>query len=209
MVSINYINLIIELISPLLPVLFLLIGGQHILNLYALRQKEREASIALVMRIRNEQYKTLEEVYGVFGKFMQLFRILNSPDKEKRNGLFIEITQAEAQIDSLILKIGSEFVNETDNVSEIEIMLGELRQSVHIWRESYVNNTKLPFNISSQEDYMRFKISFARVSSFMSNRIRERIQIDNITLITSEKLLVGSFDRKHENWKQGHFYTGG
>lgn len=203
-------NIIIKLIVPTIPVLVLLIGGQKVLDNFAYRKKEKETEIELIATIRNKQYETLTDLYSLFAKFMELYRRINSPltDLKKtdvREQLFLEAIIAESKIDAIILKIGGEFTEESDNHDEIENMLGNLRQSVQIWRESIVNSNKLPFNISTQEDYMRFKIAFTNTSVFMINRINN-LKHNNVKMKNVEKILVDAFHFKHEQWKDGHFY---
>lgn len=203
---------IIVLIAAILPTIFLILGGQYIFNLYSVKLKEKEAEIDLSKTIKLEQYKTLNELYKIFGKFMELYRKINyvkfESDAEKYI-LFNEIVLAESQIDSLILKIANEFVYSTDNLENVDRLLGNLRQSIHIWRESYANDKKLPFNISNQEDYKRFKIAFGEIASFMSVKIYSNLDLKYTQIISSHKIVVAAFDKKHEDWKKGHYYTGG
>ena len=107
----------------------------------------------------------------------------------------------ESNLDALILKIGCEFAGGTANQRELEPLLGNLRQSVQIWREKVGRGEKLPFISSGQEDYMRFKSSFAYVSAFMINQIHDSLEAPQTSMKRVEELLVGSFDNKYENWK--------
>lgn len=203
----------IKLIAPLLPVIILLLGGQQLMNKYAIMKKKQESEIELIATIRNQQYETLKELYSLFAKFMELYRRINSPltdlsESSTVKELFQEASKAESQIDAIILKIGGEFTKEKDNQKEIEKMLGELRQSVQIWRESIVNRNKLPFGISTQEDYMRFKVAFSHVSAFMVNRIHQSLEPHKAKMQRVESTLVDAFHHKHENWKAGHYYIG-
>jgi len=208
------IEIIIKLLTPLLPIILLLIGGQKLLNNYSIQKKKRESEIELISAIRKEQYETLDELYRLFAKFMKLYRQINSPlreleNLESRKEIFNEIVEAESSIDAIILKIGCEFAKEGDNQDELEAMLGNLRQSVQIWRESIVNSNKLPFTISTQEDYLRFKSAFSSVSAFLINRLHQNIEPHKAKMKRVEEILVGAFHHKHEKWKKGHFYTGG
>lgn len=205
------IDLIIRIITPITPVSILIIGGQKVLNKYALIKKKQETEIELIAAIRNQQYKTLKELYTLFAKFMELYRRIDSPhtdlnNHEVREQLFLEATTAESKIDAIILKIGGEFTKEGDSHDDIENMLGKLRQSVQIWRESIVNSNTLPFDISTQKDYMRFKIAFSRISAFMINRIHQSLEPHKAKMQRVEKILVDSFHFKHEEWKNGHYY---
>ncbi|MEL6675823.1 MAG: hypothetical protein AAFR61_26685 [Bacteroidota bacterium] len=207
-------EIIIKLVTPLIPIVILLIGGQRLLNNYSIAKKRRESEIELISAIRNEQYATLDELYKLFAKFMELYRKINSPvsefeSPESRKEIFSEIVKAESAIDAIVLKIGCEFAKEGDNQEELESMLGNLRQSVQIWRESFVNDNKLPFSISTQEDYLRFKSAFSSVSAFLINRLHQNIEPHKAKMKRVESLLVGAFHHKHEKWKWGHFYTGG
>lgn len=143
---------------------------------------------------------------------MFLYRKINFvkiESSEERYKVFNEIIEAECQVDSLILKIASEFVYAKDDKKEVDQILGNLRQSVHIWRESFANKKKLPFSISDQEDYMRFKQAFARAATFMANKINSELDLEQVKIETSQEVICNAFDKKHENWKKGHFYTGG
>lgn len=204
-------NLIITLIAPTIPVLVLLIGGQKLLDIFALNKKGKETKIELIATYRKKQYETLQEMYTLFAKFMELYRKINSPftdlkKTEIREQLFLEVIIAESKIDAIILKIGGEFTEESDNQEEIYNMLGNLRQSVQIWRESIVNSKKLPFNISTQEDYMRFKIAFSNTSVFMINKIHS-LKDNNMKMKNVERVLVDAFHFKHEKWKDRRLNT--
>ena len=67
----------VVLIAALIPTIILILGGQYILNIYAARLSEKEAMIDLSKSIRLEQYKALNELYCLFGKFMELYRTIN------------------------------------------------------------------------------------------------------------------------------------
>lgn len=198
-------ELILELVKSILPIILLVLGGQYLADRYAIRRKKKEVEIDLIHSSRGEKYKIIHEVYKLFGEYMQLYRKINSPlinleDLVQRNELFDLIISAESRVDSMILKIGTEFVEQSDNQQDIESLLGNFRQSVQIWRESLVNGQKLPFNRSTQDDYLRFKTAFANVTAFMSSKIHEQLDKPSIKMEQVENMLVGSFDNKYEKW---------
>ncbi|MCX7710660.1 MAG: hypothetical protein N2484_12535 [Clostridia bacterium] len=196
---------IMPFIIPILPNLALILGGQWLLNIYAYYKKKRDTEIDLINSIRQQQYNTITQLYSLFSKFMELYRLINSGltdlnDITVKRSIFSEVIKAESQIDALILKIGCEFADEDDNKEELESMLGNLRQSVQLWREKVSNSERLPFNKSSQEDYLRFKAAFSYVSAFMINKIHNKFEAPKVKMKQVEDILVGAFDNKHEKW---------
>lgn len=203
---------IIELIVAIAPTILLLLGGQYFLNKYEILKKRKEANIDLDKSIKQEQYKSISTLYELFGNFMSAYRYINLPKGSSslnKNDILSNVISMESKLEGLILKICNEFVDKSDDLAEIEIMLGNLRQSVQIWRESVANDNRLPFNISNQEDYVRFKSAFSKTSTFMANKINLNKPIDYLNNGEAEKLLYDIFDKKHERWKKGHFYIGG
>ena len=199
----------ISIISGVLPILVLLIGGQYLLDQYSLRRRKKEAEIELLKKTREEKYAVIHQLYDLFGEFMRLYRKINSPhtnlqDETVRNSLLNEIILSESQIDAIILKIGCEFIDESDNQQEVEEMLGELRQSVQIWREKVRRGQKLPFTSSNQEDYLRFKTAFAFSSAYMTSKIHGQLETPKIKMKRVEGTLIGAFDNKHEKWNRTH-----
>lgn len=207
------VEMLITLMTPILPTLLVLIGGQRILDHYAYIRKQREQEVELIAAIREQQYKTLAELYEIFAKFMTFYRVINAEftdlqDKDIQIGLFKDIAYTEAKLDAIILKIGCEFADAKDDKPQLEAILGDLRQSVQLWRESVGRGKKLPFDSSEQKDYMRFKSAFARTSAFMINQIHERLEAPQANMQRVEELLVGSFDNKYEKWEWADFTTG-
>lgn len=197
-------ELIVKLLTPILPILMLLIGGQKLLNLYLIRQKKRESEIELVKSIKNQQYNSIKKLYNLFAKFMELYRIINSPmmdfkNEEQKYKIFREIVESEASIDSLILEVGSEFITKSDNQEELENLLGNLRQSVQIWRESLTQNKTLPFYYSEEPNYLKFKKAFAELSAFMINRIQRNMEPHEAEMQKVRGILIGVFDNKFED----------
>ncbi len=193
---------------PIIPTVILVFGGQWLLDKYAIKRKKRETEIDLINSIRQQQYATLSQLYTLFARFMELYRLVNSDltdltDLKVRKALFTMVTKAESQVDALILKIGCEFTDGDDGQDEVETMLGNLRQSVQLWRERVSNGEKLPFNRSSQYDYLRFKTAFSYVSAFMINKIHNKLEAPKVKMKLVEDILVGSFDNKHEKWNLG------
>lgn len=198
-------EIIIEVIKAVIPILVLLIGGQFLLDKYALRRKKKEAEIELLKKTREEKYAIIHQLYNLFGNFMKLYRKINSPlvdlqNLDIRRELFNEVIISEAEIDAIILKIGCEFIDENDDKEFVEGMLGNLRQSVQLWREKVKNAEKLPFNRSNQEDYMRFKTAFSFISAYMINKIHGQLETPKIKMKRVEETLVGAFDNKYEKW---------
>lgn len=193
------------ILRAILPIVILLIGGQFLLDKYAIRRKRREAEIELLKKTREEKYAIIHQLYNLFGEFMKLYRKINSPlidlnDMEVRRQLFCEVIEAESQIDAIILKIGCEFTDKNDDKEEVEEMLGNLRQSVQIWRERVKNGEELPFKRSGQEDYMRFKTAFSFTAAYMINKIHEQLETIEVKMERVEGTLVGAFDNKYEKW---------
>lgn len=199
-------ELLIKLLSPLIPTIFLLVGGQWLLNQYSIARRKKEQELELVKAIREQEYKAIEELYRLFGAFMELYRIVNADftnlqEEETRITLFKQAAHLESQVDSLILKIGCEFANDSQNSPQnLEELLGNLRQSVQLWREQIREGKKLPFTSSKQNNYTRFKSAFANVSAFMINRIHYKLETPQTRMKQVEELLLGSFDNKYEIW---------
>lgn len=197
--------LAMEIFKSLIPVALMIFGGQYLLDKYAINKKRKETEIELLKRTREEKYTILHQFYNLFGEFMRLYRIINSNfydlnDIETQKKLFDEVILAETKVDALILKIGCEFIDENDSQENVESMLGALRQSVQIWREKVSNKEKLPFNRSSQDDYLKFKTTFAFTCGYMINKIYGRLEAQNVEMKRVEGILVGAFDNKHEKW---------
>lgn len=198
-------TIIVEILKGVIPVALLVLGGQYLADRYALKRKRKEVEIDLIHSSRKEKYRIIHEVYLLFSKFMRLYREINSPlidlkDIETKKELFAKVIEAECGVDAMILKIGTEFVEQSDNQQEIEMLLGNFRQSIQIWRECLVNGQKLPFNRSTQDDYLRFKTAFANVTAFMSSKIHEQLDKPSVKMEQVENVLVGSFDNKYEKW---------
>jgi len=191
------------LIRSLVPPLFLIIGGQFLLDRYAIRRKKKEAEIELIKKTREEKYLIIHELYALFAEFMRLYRKINSPytslqNQESQASLFEEIIKAESHVDAIILKIGCEFTDETDDSGELDQILGRLRQSVQLWRETIVRGEKLPFFSSQEKNYLKFKIAFSQVSAFMINKIHGQLEPPNVQMERVSETLLSAFDNKHE-----------
>lgn len=199
--------IMLKFIEVITPIIVLVFGGQYLMDKYAIVRKRRETEVDLIKSIREKQYTTLLEFYQIFAKYMNFYRIINSPLTDLKNvtiktDIFHKICETEAEVDAMVLKIGCEFADETDNNSEIESYLGELRQSVQIWREKVVHGEKLPFTDSSQEDYLRFKIAFSHMAAYMMNKIQHRFDAPKVIMKQVESILVGAFDNKYEKWNK-------
>jgi len=189
------------MIQGVTPVMALVVGGKYLLNRYELSKKLREQEIELAGFIRERQYEALQELYFLFSKFMKLYRHINSQtmdlsDPVVKKELFDEVVGAEASIDAAILRIGSEFTH--DNQNELEDLLGNLRQSVQLWRESIRNEKPLPFTCSEQEDYKRFKESFAKTTAYLANKIYGSLSPAEVKMEQASSLLSGAFSNKYE-----------
>lgn len=205
--SVSLDTLIGAFVSALLPALVLIFGGRWVLNRYDLGKRKKEYEMDLISTIRKEQYRTLSQLYVLFAQFMEFFRLINLPstdlsDIRLRRELLDKIVKAEAEVDSLILKIGCEFIDAGTDSEQMGSMLGQLRQSVQLWRERVVNGEKLPFDRSSQDDYVRFKESFAHIAAFMINKIHRKQTVPQVTMDKVGEILVGAFDNKHEKWNR-------
>src|SRR5579859_6222489 len=122
-------NLII-ILTPILPTLFLILGGQLILNRYEQRRKSKEQEIELIRSVREKRYEAVESLYHLFSVFMTLYREANSPDTDLSNpeikkDLLKRAIQAESELDALILRIGCEFTHRS------ETSLEDLRSEEH------------------------------------------------------------------------------
>ncbi len=192
---------IITLLTPIIPILFLILGGQFLLNQYEARKKNKEQQIELLRAIREKQYAAVEALYHLFSLFMALYREINSPttdlsDAEIRKGLLKRAIEAEAEVDALILRIGCEFAHAS--TTELEDLLGHLRQSVHLWRQALEQAQKLPFSSSGQPDYVRFKETFARTAAFMVEHIHQQRELSKLQQKQAASLLIDVFSNKYE-----------
>jgi hypothetical protein len=177
------------------------VGGQILISRYAIQRKQREQEIELARFIKERQYEALEQVYRLFGTFMQLYREINARDTDlidpqTRKAFFVRAAEAEAAIDATILRIGSEFA--TGKTGDLETLLGNLRQGVQLWRETVREGEKLPFTHSDQADYMRFKQCFARTAAYLASSIYESLAPVKVKMDEAGQLLTGAFSNKFE-----------
>lgn len=194
-------EIIIAVIKSVLPWLVLVLGGKYLLDRYEAAKFEREKKIELAAFIRQNQYRALENLYGIFARYMALYRVINTTDDTilaniSREDIYQKIVVAEGEVDSIIVRIGSEFTTEEDE--ELATMLGNLRQSVQIWRENYGKGKRLPFNSSDNPDYKRFKESFAKVTAYLASEIYGSLSPGQLKMEVARKLVIEAFDNIHE-----------
>lgn len=194
------------IIGGAVPVAIAAFGGQWILNKYQLSQKRRESRLELARFVRERQYESLEQIYNLFGRFMSLYRLINATDTdlsdpEVRYGLLQRCAEAEAGVDAVILRVASEFTNEYK--PDIARALGALRQSVQIWRERVSEGQRLPFIASDQPDYVRFKASFAQISTYLSASIFGGLEPLPVRFEAAQTLILDAFDNK---WEQHGYH---
>jgi hypothetical protein len=192
---------LLSILTAVLPTVILLFGGQRLLNRFEISRKTKEQEIELLRTVREKQYEAVQALYSSFAKLMALYRSINNSitnldDPETRAHLLQQAINAESDIDALILRIGCEFASGSQD--ELEHLLGNLRQSVHLWRESIVTGQKLPFYSSAQTDYVRFKESFAGTAAFMVHQIQNRLEPPQMRMAESKSLLLGVFSNKYE-----------
>lgn len=205
--TLKLLELTIELATPIIPILILILGGQKLIDRYSIEKKKRESELDLACSIRKKQYEALQNLYSIFAEFMSIYRLTErltrkELESQEIKDKFINMSiKSESKIDALILEIGCEFPPfETDEI-DLKYLLGNLRQSVHLWREKFQEEEHLPFYFSGQENYMRFKTAFALVSAFMINRIYQGTEYTKISLFQVPEVLIDAFDNKHEDWK--------
>ena len=197
----NIITIFIAILVPILPTLFLILGGQYLLDRYAEKRNEKEQQMALLRTVREKQYEAVEALYHVFSLFMSLYREINSSNTDLGNGdmrknLLKRVIEAEAEVDALILRIGCEFAHASE--TELEDLLGHLRQSVQLWRETLQKGQMLPFYASDQPDYVRFKETFARTAAFMVQHIHEQLEPSKMRQEQAASILVNVFSNDYE-----------
>lgn len=193
---------LIDLLTPIIPTVLLLLGGKWLLIKYDLLKKRREQEIELGRSIREKQYDSVDRLYACFADLMELYRTVDSSasypsDEGEINGLLMKAIKVESCIDSLIIKIACEFVIEESPV--LESLLGHLRQSVQVWRESICSKQRLPFNSSHQEDYTRFKETFSAVAAYMVFRIHQERGVSSMRLREARDLVMNVFSNKYEH----------
>lgn len=194
-------DILSDIITAAVPVLILLFGGRRILNIYDVRKTKREQEIELSRFIREQQYSAIQELYGLFGRFMLLYRLVNSPDTdlnddETRRTLYKASSEAESGVEAVILRIGCEFTH--DNRERLEPLLGDLRQSVQIWRESIRAHEKLPFDKDTQQDYLDFKTGFAKTTAYMVSKVYGNLTPEEVQMEEAQNLLIEAFSNKYE-----------
>jgi hypothetical protein len=194
-------ELISIIIKSLIPILFLILGGQWLLTRYELVKKVKEQEIELIRSIRQQQYEAVETLYRLFAELMALFREVNyvtkdllAPDTQKH--LFLRAVKAESEVDALIFRIACEFAGGKEK--KLEKLLGHLRQSVQLWRSTIRDGKRLPFYSSGQADYVRFKETFAGTAAFMVNQIHNRLEPPEIRMGEAISILIGVFSNKYE-----------
>lgn len=196
---------IVQIITPLLPTLVLIFGGQWILNRYEAARKAKEQEVELVRFVREQQYAAAERLYELFAEFMALYRENNSrstdlTDETIRRELLRKAIEAEAEVDSLILRIGCEFEQDARTAVNLTDLLGNLRQSVQLWRETIEEGGRLPFHSSDSPDYARFKDAFAKTAAFMVHQIHARLEPPTMRMDEATQLLEGAFSNIHEHY---------
>lgn len=194
--------LLIELLKAVLPTLLLLVGGQWLLGRYDLVKKRAEQEIELARTIRTKQYELSFEIFQRFAELMALFREINTSvnypnDKVELNNFLKRAIASEAQVDALILRISCEYGAESEE--ELEALLGHMRQSTQLWRESIRKGERLPFKDSHQADYLRFKETFGAVAALVIQRIHNNKVVPAAHTKKVRDLLVKVFSNKYEN----------
>ena len=104
--------------------------------------------------------------------------------------------EVEASVDSTILRIGSEFA--ITEKAELANLLGNLRQSVQLWRESIREGQPLPFDHSEEPNYLRFKECFARTTAYLASSIYESLEPAKVKMDDARDLLTNAFSNKFE-----------
>ena len=217
-------ELIKAVIGGAAPTVALIVGGRLFLDWYDVRkrkreleldrlakdsareveltQKQKEQHLDLMKFVRQKQYEALQEIYAIFAAYMAYYRLINSKhldlnSADERLKLLRELSPLEGRVDSVILRIASEFSNES-TASELKSCLPDLRQACQLWRECVRDGKTLPFYASDQPDYLRFKRSFTQTATYLSNRIYERLEPPEIEVNAATELLEEVFDNKHE-----------
>ncbi|NES86889.1 MAG: hypothetical protein F6K10_39235 [Moorea sp. SIO2B7] len=202
-------EIIKTVIGGVVPVAIAAIGGQWIVNQYQLAQKRLASRLELARFVRERQYESLEQLYDLFGRFMSLYRIINSQDTdladvEIRKDLLKRCAEAEAGVDAVILRIASEFTHEYQ--ASLAQSLGNLRQSVQIWRERISEGKRLPFDYSQQQDYVRFKTAFAQAVTYLAASIFSSLEPLPVRFEAAQTLVLEAFSNKWE--KHGYHDVG-
>ncbi|MEM9090089.1 MAG: hypothetical protein AAGC93_15220 [Cyanobacteria bacterium P01_F01_bin.53] len=194
-------ELIKTVIGGAVPIAIATLGGQWLLNRYELDKKRRESRLEFSRFVRERQYESLVQLYQLFGRFMSLYRLINAQSTDLSNAevqksLLRQCAEAEAGVDAVILRIASKFTNEyQDSLSQ---SLGNLRQSVQIWRERVSTGNRLPFTYSSQQDYVRFKTAFAQIATYLSTNIFGSLEPLPVRFDAAQKLILDAFSNKWE-----------
>ena len=134
---------------------------------------------------------------------MSLYRIINSKEidlsnPEEKKTILMQCAEAEAQVDAVILRVASEFPSEyPDSLAE---SLGNLRQSVQIWRERVSEEQRLPFTSSDQDDYVRFKTAFAKSATYLAATIYGSLEPLPIRFEVAQRLVLDAFSNKWERY---------
>lgn len=188
-------------IQAAVPTVILIFGGRWIINFFEVSKKRREQTLELARFVREQQYQALQELYSLFSEFMRLYRRINSrhtdlSDLNIRSALLEECMAAESRVEGVILRIASEFTH--DNRDDLENRLGQLRQSVQLWRERLTEEQRLPFHYSEQYDYVRFKHSFAGTVTYLAAQIYQRLEPAEVQAEESQQLLQDIFNNKWE-----------
>jgi hypothetical protein len=194
-------ELIKTVVGGAVPVVIAVFGGQILVNRYELERKRRESRLEFARFVRERQYESLLQLYDLFSQFMSLYRLINSQDIDLsdagiKQDFLRKCAKAEAGVDAVILRIASEFTSEyQDSLAQ---SLGNLRQSVQIWRERVSAGKRLPFTSSDQEDYVRFKTAFAQVSTYLSASIFGSLEPLPVRFEAAQMLVLDAFSNKWE-----------
>lgn len=201
-------EVIVRIFAPLLPMLVLILGGQLVLNLYARGKSRSEKELELMRTVRENQYSVIQELYSIFARFMQLYRLTarktgmtNLGETDARNEVLAQAIEAESKVDALIIRIGVEFGTNGENKDEarrLSALLGNLRQSVQFWRERFREAKRLPFNSADQEDYLRFKQCFVYTAAFLTEKYFTQLEKPQIDQKMAWSIVLDAFDNKYE-----------
>lgn len=199
----------INILIPILPTLLLIGGGQIILNRYEERRKSKEQQIELLRFLREQRYQAVEKLYNLFGQLIALYREIDDPDTDLKNQeirlkLLKRAVDAESEVDALICQIVCEFAKyselaENRTSSELEALLGHLRQSVLYWRKRLSKGQRLEFYSSDEYGYIRFKETFAMTAALMVQTLQSQLEPAITDQRQAARLLIEIFSNKYEN----------
>jgi hypothetical protein len=145
-------NVVVPLLSPLSAFLVAWFAGHRLSTEWSLRQKRRESAMVLAAQF-----------FSLYGKFFGLWKEWNRTfpgTSERCAELYARASENEGELEALLVSLAAQ---RTLGSEEQEI-LGTFRQLYQTVRNSIKKPSKVPWESSDDENYVRFKTYAVKVA---------------------------------------------